>query len=419
MLSVDEALQRVLENARPRPPARLPLADALGLVLAEDVTSDIDSPPYGKSMVDGYAVRAADLVDGRAELELLEEIMAGALPTKTVAAGTCSRIMTGAPIPDGADAVVMQEHTELVAGTARERVRISDEPPRPGQNILRKGASLRRGDVVLRGGRLIRPAEIGMLAEVGRAEALAIPRVRVAVLSTGNELVAAGKTPAAGQIRNSNGPMLLAAVRQAGAEPVDLGIARDEHAPLRERLAEGLRCDLLIVSGGVSTGVLDLVPGLLTALGVREVFHKIRMKPGKPLWFGVRGDDAADQTLAFGLPGNPVSSFVCFELFVKPAIAKSSGRGTGAGHHTLPARLTSEFIHRGDRPTYHPAVLTMGGPSAAPDVTPLRWVGSADLRGLVDANGLIVFPGGDRTFVAGEVVDVKQLDESEPTAMLN
>jgi molybdopterin molybdotransferase len=411
MLDVDEALQRVLENARPRPAARVPLSDSLGLILAEDVASDIDSPPYDKSMVDGYAVRAADLVHGRADLELLEEIMAGAVPTKAVAAGTCSRIMTGAPIPDEANAVVMQEHTELIGGTARERIRISDEPPRPGQNILRKGASLRRGDVVLHGGRLIWPAEIGMLAEVGRAEALAIPRVRVAVLSTGNELVAAGKIPAAGQIRNSNGPMLLAAVRQAGAEPVDLGIARDEHAPLRERLAEGLKCDLLIVSGGVSTGVLDLVPGLLTTLGVGEVFHRIRMKPGKPLWFGVRGDDATGPTLIFGLPGNPVSSFVCFELFVKPAIAKSSGRGSGAGHRTTPARLTSAFTHRGDRPTYHPAVLKTSDPTAAPTVTPLRWVGSADLRGLVDANALIVFPAGDRLFAAGEIVEVKRLVE--------
>jgi molybdopterin molybdotransferase len=407
------------------------LADALGLVLAEDVASDIDSPPYDKSMVDGYAVRAADIVDGHAELDVLEEIMAGAVAAKTVVAGTCSRIMTGAPIPDGADAVVMQERTEFVdkfaevlpltPGTSPargegkisppRRVRITDEPPRPGQNILRKGTSLRRGDVVLHSGRLIRPAEIGMLAEVGRAEALAIPRSRVAVLSTGNELVDAGKTPAASQIRNSNGPMLLAAVRQAGAEPVDLGISRDEPGPLRERLAQGLKYDLLIVSGGVSTGVLDLVPGLLTALGVREVFHRVRVKPGKPLWFGMRGDDVIGQTLVFGLPGNPVSSFVGFELFVKPAIARSSGRETRACHRMMPARLTSDFTHRGDRPTYYPGALETGEPTAVPAVTPLRWAGSADLRGLVDANALIVFPAGDRTFAAGEIINVEKLDE--------
>jgi molybdopterin molybdotransferase len=410
MLSVEEALQRVLEHARRKPAATVALADSLGLVLAEDIASDIDSPPYDKSMVDGYAVTSVDLVNRRVELALLEEIMAGTVPTKIVAPGACSRIMTGAPIPAGADAVVMQEQTELVASEPA-RIRVHDERFRTGQNILRQGIALLRGEIVLRAGRTIRPAEIGLLAEVGRAEVAVIPAVSVAMLATGNELVSAAELPAAGQIRNSNGPMLLAAARRAGAMPLDLGVARDEKESLRRKLAEGLKCDVLVVAGGVSTGVLDLVPGTLAELGVREVFHKIRMKPGKPLWFGVAEREDDRRTLVFGLPGNPVSSFVCFELFVVSAIAKLAGRDAAADRCTVSARLSSEFTHRGDRPTYHPAILNATEQLKLSTVAPLRWAGSADLRGLVDANALVIFPAGDRTFAADETVAVLRLDE--------
>jgi molybdopterin molybdotransferase len=405
MLSVHEALERVLSHARPLAPETTPLDKSLGRVLAEDVASDIDSPPYDKSMVDGYAVRASDLANGRAELEVIEEIMAGAVPTRPIAPGTCSRIMTGAPIPEAADAVVMQEQTERLA-SGPTRVRINDERFRAGQNILPRGVAMRQGDVVLRSGRPIRPAEIALLAEVGRAEVLAIPAPRVAVLSTGNELVSAADRPTAGQIRNSNGPMLVAAVEQAGALPVNLGIARDEPDELRERLVTGLKQNILVISGGVSTGVLDLVPGLLAELGVRQVFHRIRMKPGKPLWFG-----ASSNTLVFGLPGNPVSSFVCFELFVKPAIARLARREAQTKHRLSNAQLAGDFTHRGDRPTYQPAVMGADGSEAPRAVKPLSWAGSADLRGLVDANALIVFPAGDRTYSAGETVEVLRLDD--------
>ena len=409
MLTVPEALQRVLEQARRKPAANVPLADSLGLVLAENIASDIDSPQYDKSMVDGYAVRSVDFINGQAELALLEEIMAGAVPTKTVTQGTCTRIMTGAPIPPGADAMVMQEQTELTVGNP-ERVRIRAAMLRTGQNILRQGVAMRRGDVVLQAGRLIRPAEIGLLAEVGKAIVSVIPAVSVAVLATGNELVSAAERPVAGQIRNSNGPMLLAAARRAGTTAVDLGVARDEKQPLRQKLAEGLKNDALVVAGGVSTGVLDLVPGTLAELGVREVFHRVRIKPGKPLWFGVAGQDNVRRTLVFGLPGNPVSTFVCFELFVKPALAKLAGQDPAAQHRPISARLASDFTHRGDRPTYQPAVLQATEPSNPPSVAPLRWAGSADLRGLVDANALIAFPAGDRSYSAGETVEVLRLD---------
>ena len=210
----------------------------------------------------------------------------------------------------------------------------------------------------------------------------------------------------------------MLAARAGGSlrRPVELGIARDEPEELRRRLAEGLAFDVLIISGGVSAGALDLVPGLLRELGVEEVFHKIRLKPGKPQWFGVRrnkaeaaGENGNSSTLVFGLPGNPVSSLVCFELFVRLALARLAGREATAALSGTTAALAAEFVHRGDRPTFHPAVLNR--PSGlAPTVSPLRWAGSADLRGLAEANALAVFPAGDRTFAAGESLTVLPLD---------
>jgi molybdopterin molybdotransferase len=258
---------------------------------------------------------------------------------------------------------------------------------------------------------------------VGRSGVAVFPRPRVALLSTGNELVEPHQRPGAGQIRNSNGPMLAAAVRRTGGVPAELGIARDEPADLREKIEQGLAADMLVLSGGVSAGVLDLVPAVLGDLGVEQVFHKVSLKPGKPLWFGVArskfnvqgsnfkvGDvepetlNAKPETLVFGVPGNPVSSLVCFELFVRPAIAKLRGSDPDAGLRQLPARLTAEFVHRGDRPTYFPAVVRRVGEALS--VEPVRWRGSGDLRGITAANALAIFPAGDRTWQAGEQVDV-------------
>jgi molybdopterin molybdotransferase len=311
--------------------------------------------------------------------------------------------MTGAPVPPGADAVVMQEMT-VASPVGIKRVEIRDERLRAGQNIVRQGVAMCRGDVVLRAGGPISPAAVGLLAEVGRAEVSVIPPVSVAVLATGNELVSPAERPAAGQIRNSNGPMLVAAGRQAGSAAIDLGVARDDCESLRAKFTLGLNHDVLVISGGVSTGTLDLVPATLAELGVREVFHKIRMKPGKPLWFGVKEHTADRLTLVFGLPGNPVSTFVCFELFVRPALAKLAGRDPACANRVITARLTSEFTHRGDRPTYHPAIVAGPNDGAGPTISPLRWAGSADLRGLVDANALTIFPAGNFSYAAGEPV---------------
>ncbi|HUY32317.1 MAG TPA: gephyrin-like molybdotransferase Glp [Pirellulales bacterium] len=408
MISVTEALEHVARHAQPRPAAEVPLADALGLVLAEDVAGDVDSPPHDKSIVDGYAVVAADLAEGDARLAILEEVVAGSIPSRPVTRGATTRIMTGAPLPEGADAVVMIERSDVSPSphSPLGEARLRAVGLKPGQNIMRRGASFQRGEVVLRAGATLRPIEIGLLCEVGRIAARAVPQSTVAILATGNELVPAGDVPGPGQIRNSNGPMLAAQVVRAGGRPIDLGVGRDDREALRRAIAAGLAADVLVLSGGVSAGVLDLVPGVFAELGIEEIFHKVRLKPGKPLWFGVHAGELAPK-LVFGLPGNPVSSFVCFELFVRPAIAQMAGRGF-TGLATRQATLTEPFVQRGERPAYHPAVLRQSAAGAT--VAPLAWRGSADLRGLSAANALVHFPAGDRSFEAGEFAEVLLLD---------
>jgi molybdopterin molybdotransferase len=401
MLSVDQALSLVLEHAHSLPPQAVALKEALGRVLAEDVASDIDSPPHDKSVVDGYAVVAASLMLPPVELKVLEEVTAGVLPTRDVKPGTTTRIMTGAPLPKGADAVVMIEQTETAAADA---IRVLQPNVRPGQNIMRRAASLSRGQVVLSRGKRLRAIELGLLAEVGRQEVQVARRPSVAIIATGNELVGVSAVPDAGQIRNSNGPLLTALVEQAGGEAIDLGIARDETDDLRAKVNEGLECDIVVLSGGVSAGVLDLVPQVLRELGVQEVLHKVNLKPGKPLWFGIRrGGSAQQQALVFGLPGNPVSTLVCFELFVRPAIQSMQGEAP-IGLARTTATLGREHRQRGERPAYWPAVVRED--NGIRSVMPLPWQGSGDLRTLTDANCLAFFPAGDRVFAIGEQVDV-------------
>jgi len=427
MIDVEQALSQILSHARRLQPCETALDDALGRALAETVASDMDSPPYDKSIVDGYAIVAEDLQSGAAELAIIEEVVAGTAPRAQVTSGAATRVMTGAPIPTGATAVVMVERTEIIgegervhpgrgpaaAGAALGRVAIRDKDIRAGRNILRQGEAMRAGETVLHAGARIRALEIALLAEIGRAVVQTVPRPRVAILATGNELVEPSQTPALGQIRNSNSPMLAAAVRQAGATPVLLGVARDEQGELAERIRAGLSSDILLLSGGVSAGVMDLVPSALAAQGAREVFHKVRLKPGKPIWFGVgpatENNAAKSPTLIFGLPGNPVSTYVCFELFVRPAIQQLAGFPP-TGLRRCQAALTDEHRQRGDRPTYFPAVYQQSAKGPA-RVRPVAWHGSADLRGLSEANALAIFPAGERIFKAGEIIDVLLLDD--------
>ncbi len=418
MMNVDEALEMVLQRTGAKRAQTVTLPHALGSILAADVASDIDSPPHDKSLVDGYAVRAADVGRTDVDLKVIEEVTAGATPTREVTAGTATRIMTGAPIPKGADAIIMVEQTERVApvavaeAAARQPavVRILAQRVQAGQHIMRRATSLRANEMVLARGTLVRPIEIGLLAEVGQAEVAVTPPPTVAVLSTGNELVMVGDVPAPGQIRNSNGPMLGALVDRAGGRPIDLGIGRDDQTSLTQLVSRGLESDVLVLSGGVSAGVLDLVPGVLASLGVEQVFHKVNLKPGKPVWFGVlpnsSGDHSSCDKLIFGLPGNPVSSLVCFELFVRPAIARLAGKRADQ-LSTQQARLTSPHHHRGDRPTYFPARLSFV--DGQQQVELLAWKGSADLRTLSSANCLAYFPQGERSYQTGDEVSVAML----------
>jgi molybdopterin molybdotransferase len=396
MLSVADAQAVVLRHARPLAPEAAALTPAaLGLVLAEDVVCDRDMPPFDKALMDGYAARAADLPDGLATLTITEEITAGRTPQKPVAPGQAARIMTGAPLPDGADVVVQVERTRLLDDG---RVQVEDRTPRPRQNVMRRGQEMRTGETVLAAGAVLRPQEFGLLATVGRTRFRVHPAPHVAVLSTGDEVVEAGEQPGPGQIRNGNGPMLQAQVSRAGGVPGYLGIARDRLDSLRPLVNEGLRSAVLVLSGGVSAGKLDLVPGVLQELGVQPHFHKVEMKPGKPVFFGTRGD-----TLVFGLPGNPVSALVCFELFIRPALRRLRGHAD-AGPRLVQAVLAEDFAYRTDRVTYHPALLETS--ATGWQVRTVLWFGSPDLRGVTRGNAFVVLPVGDHQHRAGQVLPV-------------
>ncbi len=401
MLTVDEALDAVSIRCAALPPQRRGLAAALGCVLAEDVTADLDLPPFDKALVDGYAVRSADLngTDADRRLRIVEEITAGRMPSRPLGAREAAAIMTGAPLPAGADAVVMLEKTRRDGDV----VFVDDPAVAPGKSRLARGRELKAGDVVLRRGERLNAPRLGVLASVGRSEALVVPRPRVVVVPTGDELVEPDQVPGPGQIRNSNAVTLQALAEAAGAEARALPIAPDDAGRLRAVLEQGLSADVLLITGGVSAGKCDLVPETLEGLGVTRVFHKVRMKPGKPLWFGVgaaRGESPGP--LVFGLPGNPVSGIVGFLLFVRPALEVLAGRSPRAIVPTMLFPLAGPFRHTGDRPTYYPARIVAENGRLC--VAPLDWAGSADLKTVAQADGFAIFAAGDRTYQQGEIV---------------
>jgi len=404
MLSVQEALDAVLRTAIPLPPARRALASCRRRVLAEPIVSDTDLPPFDKALVDGFAVRAGELSGEPPHvLTVSQEIFAGGPPPRPLHVGEAAAIMTGAPLPENADAVVMIEQTSR---DGQGRV-VLDGTVRTGMNRLVKGRELRAGETILEPAAVLNAPALGVLAAVGRSDALVHPAPRVAVVVTGDELVPPGEPLGPGQIRETNSLVLRALIDAAGAEPAEPGpIARDEPEPLAEALHAQLRNvdsppDVLLVCGGVSAGKKDLVPAALERLGVERVFHRVRVKPGKPLWFGHLTDRTTGRrTLVFGLPGNPVAVVVCFLLFVEPALRRlAPGLSTGLARPGE-GRLATPFRHHGDRPTYHPSTIGLDGL-----VTPLDWAGSADLRGIMAADGFARFPEGDRLHEAGETVE--------------
>jgi len=398
MISVADALHLVLQHCAPLAPATIsPVMDALGLVLAEDVASDLDMPPFDKAMMDGYAVRRSDVSEG-IPLMVAAEVMAGQVPPP-LPAGQAIRIMTGAPIPAGADAVVRVEQTKTLDDG---RVRFEAGQPKEGHHILRRGAEMTTGQVVLTAGTVLAPQHVGLLASVGRSSVKAVPTPSISILATGDELVEANQRPGPGQLRNSNGPMLHAQATRAGAAPRYLGIARDEPAALRSLIQEGMKSPMLMLAGGVSMGQRDLVPDVLKELGVEAHVHHVAMKPGKPFYFGTRGE-----SLVFGLPGNPVSSFCCFELFVRPAIRKLAGfSDPGPNWRQLP--LADDLVHSSERPTYHPAMREKWDRTEY--VRPVPWFGSPDLRGIAKADALLLLPPGAHTLAAGTPMPVLVLD---------
>ncbi|MFS1304717.1 gephyrin-like molybdotransferase Glp [Streptosporangium longisporum] len=391
MRSVDDHLSDILNTVRVLAPLEVELERALGTTLAEEVTSPVPLPPFDNSAMDGYAVRAEDVADAPVTLPVIDDIAAGDGRLQAIGPGMVTRIMTGAPMPAGADAVVPVEWTD--GGTVRVAI---DRPARPGNAVRRSGEDVRAGDVVLPAGTSIGPAQLGVLAGVGRRRVLVRPRPRVVVISTGAELVEPGLPLGPGQIWESNSYTLIAAVREAGGDGYRAGIVTDDASRFLDQLdAQLLRADLVITSGGVSMGAYEPVKEALGPLGTVR-FDRVAMQPGMPQGFGVVGEDDVP---IFALPGNPVSSFVSFMLFVRPALRKM--RGLPAGPTPTVRMVTTAALRSPDgKRSFLRGVL---GPDGT--VAPVLRQGSHQLAALASANALIVVP--ESVTELGEGADVE------------
>jgi molybdopterin molybdotransferase len=405
MLTVAEAKEIILSAVRSRPARAVPLAEALDCVLAQDVTSPVDLPLWDNSVVDGYAVRASD-VAGASEnssihLRVIAEVPAGTAAHVGLEPQTCVCIFTGAPIPAGADAVVMQEDTH----PHHEGYVAIAESVETGENIRRAGDDVTKNEVVLRAGMLLGPSQLGMAAAVGVAQLVVYPCPRVGVLVTGAEIVEPGRPLREGQIHDSNSYALCAFVKKAGCEPVDLGIADDTREDLHEKIDYGLsECDAVITVGGVSVGEYDLVKDVLAELGCEQNLWKIAMRPGKPFVFGARAEK-----LVFGLPGNPVSAAVTFLVLVRPALLKMRGL-TEIELPSLSAETAEDFVNSGDRLHYMRAKLQREGEKWL--VRPMPRQGSHVISSIANANCLVEVPEAT-TIPRGHLAKVIRLSGGE------
>jgi molybdopterin molybdotransferase len=400
-LTVDEALERVLARIEPLEPAEVGLLDALGAVLVEDAIADTDVPPFRNSAMDGYAVRGVDVAGTGVRLRVVGDVAAGAVPGRAVGAGEAVRIMTGAPMPDGADTVVRVEDTD----NGSDVVTINTATPQ-GVAVRQAGEDLRRGEGVLARGTVLRHAEIGVLASIGRSKVRVIRRPNVAVLSTGDELVDITDSPGPGQIRDANRYSLAAAVRATGCAAFELGIARDSADDLRHALGNAAFGDLIVTSGGVSVGDHDHVKPVVDAMGQMD-FWSIALRPGRPLAFGELRTKRGAVPI-FGLPGNPVSALVTFELFVRPALLRMSGRSK-----LHRPRVTARLIDRIEKPAGLRMFARAIYDAETGTVRSTGAQGSGILRSMSLANSLIDLPEATTGAQSGETVSVVLTDRPE------
>lgn len=398
MLPIERGLEIVLTTAKSKdrpdwmPAESVPLIECISRVLREDVFADSDSPPFDKAIRDGFAVRSDDVMQIPATLSVIGESRAGLASNVHVQKGQCCEIMTGAPLPSGANAVVMVENTERLSQSS---VRIC-KSVRENEGLLRLGAESRKGERVLAAGRRIGLADVGLLASSGKSSVLVSRKPRVAIIATGDELVDVQQLPGPSQIRNSNSYTIHAQVLDAGAAPHELGIARDNVEDLRTKIRLGLEHDILLVSGGVSMGKYDLVESVFADFGVEVLFDKIAMKPGKPTVFGHRGN-----TYVFGLPGNPISTIVSFHMFVRPLILFLL-KSANTTPKILEANLEASAKCDSQRASLLPALVRFEDGRYRIRTAP--WKGSSDLVGLSRANALIVIPQREGSLEPGDNV---------------
>jgi molybdopterin molybdotransferase len=394
MILFEQALDMVLGQDFRRENERIYFQDSLHRVLAEDIFSDVDMPPFDKSAVDGYACQMRDLLkEPGATLLVIENIPAGYVPRKIVGPGQCSKIMTGSMIPEGADCVVMIEETEK---TGEERIRITCE--KTAANICFRAEDITKGDRVLEKGTLIRPAHIAILASVGAVNPLVAVLPRVAIISTGDELTEPEGFPGKSKIRNSNAYQLLAQAREIPVDGVYCGIAADTPESLREIITSAFDVsDVVILTGGVSMGEYDYVPGVMKDLDVEILFKSIAIQPGRPTLFGKRGDK-----FIFGLPGNPVSSFVLFELLVKAFLRRMMGHKNTPVLYRIP--MGEKYTRKkSGRKSLLPVDIRDGM------VFPVEYHGSAHIHSFINARGVISVEIGVTEIKEGELVDVRPI----------
>jgi molybdopterin molybdotransferase len=400
MISIEEALEIVLSNLPESRIEQISFQDAPGRVLAETIIATSDIPPFDRSMMDGFAVRVDDVTHAPVDLVIVGESRAGGGMPGILRRGEAMAIMTGAPVPDGADAVQMVEQSTPWGEEPRVTIL---QPVRPGENIVSKGNESKAGDVILEKGRCIGPAEMAILATFGYSQMKVFHRPKVAIIATGDELVEYDEDPQPGQIRNSNAYCLTSQLRLMGLDPDYLGIARDDVAELRQVLREGLERDMVIITGGVSMGEYDFVRDVFDELGFEILFNKVAIKPGKPTVFARRGD-----RLIFGLPGNPISALITFECFVRPVL----GRMCGMIKPELPrmkGELLADTKQTPGRTAYMPGWAFWEDDGWK--VEPLSWKSSADVVGFARANVTYIFPKNRDCLKRGESVEIMLLPD--------